>query len=51
MYEEIKSFGLIPSVYNRHHFCTFELFEMESAFKEVTKTKTEKEQILKVIED
>ena len=51
MYEEIKNYGLIPSVYNRHHFCTFELFEMESAIKEVIKTKTEKEQILKVIED
>ena len=49
MYEEIKNYGLFPSVYNRHHFCTFELFEMESAYKEVTKT--EKEQILKVIED
>ena len=55
MYEEIKKCDIIPSVYNRHHFCTFELFQMESAFKDVTKkdldNKTEKEQILKVIED
>ena len=58
MEEKIENFGLIPSDYDRHHFCTYEVFQIQFAFEDVAKTKIkedltnikiDKDQILKVI--
>ena len=49
MQHEIKNFGLFPGDYIRHHNCTFEVFEMQYALKQMD-TNNEKEMILKLIE-